>query len=82
MKKLIINLSLMFFIAIGGVFAFSPQPIIAQTTCTGGCTGCLGSECGETSGTECGKIQKVGEEEIITCYKSGGGNQGLPGGGF
>jgi hypothetical protein len=74
MKNLILNIFLCLAIITGGFYL--TQPVFAQSTCTGGCTGCLGESCGESDGTYCGMIQNVGTGEYISCYKDG--SQGIP----
>lgn len=72
MKTLILNLLLCFTIITGGLYLLQPTPTMAQTTCTGGCTGCLGEECDKSSGTYCGSIERQSDGKIFRCYKSGG----------
>ena len=74
MKKVraILNIFLVAIIAIGSIYIVYPETVLAQGTCSG-CADCLGDECDQSSGTECGKIQNVNTEEIITCFKPGSG---------
>lgn len=71
MKTLILNLFLCFVIVVGGTYLLQPTPAMAQTTCTGGCTGCLGSECDKSEGTECGVIERQSDGKLIVCFKEG-----------
>ncbi|MDR9417481.1 hypothetical protein [Gracilimonas sp.] len=46
MKKVALNLTLVFAVAIGGFFALQPQPALANATCTvGTCPGCFDPDC-------------------------------------
>ncbi|MFU8812141.1 MAG: hypothetical protein ACNA78_04180 [Balneolaceae bacterium] len=71
MKKTILNIAALLVIGFGGYTLTTPAPALACPecrTCTGGCTGCFGDDCG---GSEdfCGLLQSQSTGEFIECNK-------------